>query len=140
MRDINKNNNNKLKYRTMGNFFLENWQILIGLITTPIAWFFGGRLREKTEAVSSMQDMYNNFLGDYKDRMTEVQTEMQLLRNHNKELQTQFNNIHLQYAKEVEQSQNWEKLHRELKDAYNKLQKDHDKLKKDFEDYKLKHK
>lgn len=124
----------------MGNFFLDNWQILIGLITTPIAWFFGGRLRQKTEAVSSMQEMYNGFLEDYKLRMEEVLVEVKELRKHNKELQSQFNNIHLQYAKEVEISQNWEKLHRELKDSYEKLQADHNKLKKDFEEYKRNHK
>jgi predicted nuclease with TOPRIM domain len=124
----------------MINFFIENWQILIGVIATPVAWVFGGRMKQKTEAVSSMQDMYNGFLGDYKARMDEVIIEVNALRTHNKELQLQFNNIHLQYAKEVEQSQNWEKLHRELKDAYNKLQKDHDKLKRDFETYKSMHK
>ena len=58
-------------------------------------------------------------------------------------MQEQFNNIQLAYAKEVEQSQNWEKLHRELLEKYNTLAKDHEslkalygKLKEDFDKHK----
>jgi hypothetical protein len=65
------------------------------------------------------------------------------LKNANIELQRQFNEIQLQYAKETERSQNWEKLHRELTAKYNLLEKeyeqlksDHDKLKVDFDKYK----
>ena len=51
-------------------------------------------------------------------------------------LQTQFNTIQLAYAKEVEQSQNWEKLHRELTEKYNTLKALYDKLKEDFDKHK----
>lgn len=58
-------------------------------------------------------------------------------------MQEQFNNIQLAYAKEVEQSQNWEKLHRELLEKYNDLENKHEalnklyaKLKLDFDNHK----
>lgn len=51
-------------------------------------------------------------------------------------MQEQFNNIQLAYAKEVEQSQNWEKLHRELKEQFNELTKEHEELKLFCEDLK----
>lgn len=51
-------------------------------------------------------------------------------------MQEQFNNIQVSYAKEVEQSQNWEKLHRELLEKYNSLQALYDKLKEDFDKHK----
>jgi len=51
-------------------------------------------------------------------------------------MQEQFNNIQLAYAKEVEQSQNWEKLHRELLEKYEELQKLYSKLKLDFDNHK----
>ena len=58
-------------------------------------------------------------------------------------MQTQFNSIQMAYAKEVEQSQNWEKLHRELTDKYNELASKHEdlkslysKLKDDFDKHK----
>lgn len=58
-------------------------------------------------------------------------------------MQEQFNTIQLAYAKEVEQSQNWEKLHRELLEKYNDLDHKHNelqglysKLKDDFDKHK----
>ena len=111
------------------NFLQDNWLALVGYISVPIAWIFGGRMKAKTDAVSTMQNMYNGFLEDYKDRMAEVMTELSEMRKHNRELQNKFNEIQLSYAKEIEVSQNWERLHRELEAKYNKLQSDYDKLK-----------
>jgi hypothetical protein len=67
-------------------------------------------------------------------------TQIDELRKQAETMQVQFNNIQLAYAKEVEQSQNWEKLHRELMEKYTALAKDHEDLKKAFEDYKRKNK
>jgi predicted nuclease with TOPRIM domain len=111
------------------NFFIENWLALIGFITTPIAWVFGGRMKAKSDAVTSMQSMYDGFLSDYKDRMTEVMTELSEIRKHNRDLQNKFNEIQLAYAREIEVSQNWERQHKILEGKYNKLQKDYDTLK-----------
>lgn len=111
------------------NFLQDNWLALVGYISVPVAWIFGGRMKAKTDAVSTMQNMYNGFLEDYKDRMAEVMTELSEMRKHNRELQNKFNEIQLSYAKEIEVSQNWERLHRELEAKYNKLQSDYDKLK-----------
>ena len=135
------------------NFFVQNWEIVlgvIGVISTPVAWIFGGKAAKKVEikkasadAVATMQGVYDQFLTDYKDRMNEVMSELVTVKNSNIDLQRQFNEIQLQYAKEVEKSQNWEKLHRELMDKYAILEKeyeqlktDHDTLKKDFDKYK----
>jgi uncharacterized coiled-coil DUF342 family protein len=111
------------------NFLADNWAAIIGYISVPIAWVFGGRMKQKTDAVSSMQLMYDGFLSDYKDRMSEVMAELSEIRKHNRELQNKFNEIQLSYAKEIEVSQNWERLHNELEAKYNKLQLDHEKLK-----------
>lgn len=130
-----------------------NWEIILGVsgvIASPIAWVFGGRQsknieikKASTDAISSMQSIYDSFLQDYRDRMGEVVIELQTVKASNTELQKQFNELHLQYAKEVERSQSWEKLHNELKHRYDDLikiyealQKDHDKLKKDFDLHK----
>ncbi len=72
------------------------------------------------------------------------------LRTQSTSIQTQLNDITLSYAKEVEISQNWEKLHSELREKflilegkynsmegeYEQLKKAHDKLKIDFDKYK----
>ena len=59
--------------------------------------------------------------------------------------QEQLNNLQIAYSREVEKSQNWEKLHRELGERYNILEKEYfelkdlyEKLKKDFEAHKKK--
>jgi tRNA A37 N6-isopentenylltransferase MiaA len=69
------------------------------------------------------------------------------LKDFNSNIQKQFNELHLNYSKEVEVSQNWEKLHRQIKEkyddlerAYEILKKDHYQLKRAFEAYKKTHK
>jgi len=137
----------------MFDFLTKNWEIILGIsgiVSSPIAWVFGGRQsknieikKASTDAISSMHSIYDSFLQDYRDRMREVAIELQTVKVSNTELQKQFNELHLQYAKEVERSQSWEKLHNELKHRYDdlikiyeSLQKDHDKLKKDFDLHK----
>lgn len=111
------------------NFLEENWFALIGYLSGPIAWIVSGRLKEKSDAVSSMQLMYDGFIGDYKNRMDEVMKELMDMRVHNRALQNSFNEIQLAYAKETEISNKWQMLHNELETKYNKLQKDYESLK-----------
>ena len=125
------------------NFIYDYWQAILAALTAPVAWFFGGKAKAKQDAVSTMKVMYDDFLTVYKNRMDEVMAEVVEIKKHNLTLQTDFNNIQMSYAKEVEKSQNWEKLHRVLTDKYTELAKDHenlkglyDKLKIDFDNYK----
>jgi hypothetical protein len=125
------------------NFFYEYWQTIIGTLAAPVAWFFGGRAKQRQDSVSTMKTMYDDFLMVYKNRMDEVMAEGVEMKKHILTLQTDFNNIQMSYAKEVEKSQNWEKLHRVLTDKYNELAKDHEqlkglysKLKEDFDKHK----
>ena len=88
-------------------------------------------------------------------------TQLDEVRKHSSLMQSQLNNITLSYAKEVEVSQSWERLHSELTEKYTaldlkysalelkyngigaehtQLKKDHDKLKVDFDKYKKMHK
>jgi predicted nuclease with TOPRIM domain len=127
----------------MVNFFSEYWEAILATLTAPVAWFFGGRAKQRQDAVSTMKTMYDDFLTVYKNRMDEVMQEVTDIKKHNLTLQTDFNNIQMSYAKEVEKSQNWEKLHRQLTDKYNELAKDYEslkglysKLKTDFDNHK----
>lgn len=124
---------------------LELWLSLLGssVVTGVVGWIFGGKQAKKIEikkangdAVATMQSVYDQFLTDYKDRMSEVMADLNFVKDHNRELQTQFNKIQLDYAKEVERSQNWEKLHRELTAKYVVLERDYDELKGLYEKLK----
>ena len=82
-------------------------------------------------------------VAEFKSEKEYFRNQVDTLRSQLAEIQVQFNSIQMAYAKEVEQSQNWEKLHRELTDKYNELAKDHEslkglyaKLKTDFDNHK----
>lgn len=127
----------------MSNLFQEYWQTILATLSAPIVWFFSGRAKQRQDAVSTMKTLYDDFLIVYQARMNEVMQEVIELKKHNLTLQTDFNNIQMSYAKEVEKSQNWEKLHRVLTEKYNELAKDYEnlkglyaKLKEDFDKHK----
>ena len=101
---------------------IENWQILIGVFGS-IAAFFGGQkmksIEEKkanSDAVLSMQTVYDNFVKDIearyreiKEEMSDVRTEVVELRKENSELRKEL--------------RVWE-------NKYNALRKEFDKLTK----------
>jgi len=93
------------------------------------------RLKEEKEQISATLKEEREY---FRTQLDEVRASMS-------NLQHQVNEITLQYSKEVERSQTWEKLHRELGERYSTLEKEYfelkdlyDKLKKDFEAHKKK--
>jgi len=115
---------------------------LLGLITLKST-----KKKSDADALKSIQEVYNSFLEDFKEQANGMRDEIKQLKAFNTDIQKQFNELHLNYSKEVEVSQNWEKLHRQLKDKYDDLErsyeilkKDHYQLKRAFEAYKKAHK
>jgi acyl carrier protein phosphodiesterase len=122
------------------NFIIENLAIITALLSGGLGWFFGGRQKQDIEikksnsdAVKSMQEVYDAFLEDFKTRASELMIEIYDLKATNKELQNQFNDLYIQLAKETEKSLNWEKLHSALEKKYNDLEIKYLKLEKAFE-------
>lgn len=121
---------------------IEYWRE-ISLAAGGIVSFIVGRKsarflekKQQADAVSTMQNMYDTFLTQYKEQYKILQDQVN-------KLQSAFLELQLSYAKEIEVSQNWEKLHRELERQYrdlekkhNDLERQHEKLKTDFEKYK----
>jgi vacuolar-type H+-ATPase subunit I/STV1 len=115
---------------------------LIGLLTLKST-----KKKSDADALKSIQEVYNSFLEDFKEQASGMRDEIKMLKTANVDFQKQFNELHLSYSKEVEVSQNWEKLHRELDAKYKDLERQHEILKKDhyqlkraFEAYKKAHK
>ncbi len=79
----------------------------------------------------------DNIVFEFKSEKEYFRSQIDELRKQASIMQEQFNNIQLAYAKEVEQSQNWEKLHRELMEKFNALNKDHEELKSFCEKLKV---
>jgi len=133
------------------NWFLENWQGLLGggSLTTIITYLVN-RSNSKADLLTKVSGLYDGLFDDLKvqkDELKEVNKEyandIRELRKNQDELQKQFNDLNIAYTREVERSENWEKLHRELTEKYNELEKEygalkreHDNLKNAFELYK----
>lgn len=136
------------------NFFIENWLAIIGLLSAPLAWIFGGKQAKKAEIknvngdfLTKVQTIYDGLVEDLKADRDELKAcnieqdgQIKELRNDVRSLQKQFNDLYLSYAKEVEASTFWKEKFSELEKKYTQLEQDHEELKKQFEIYKLNHK
>jgi predicted RNase H-like nuclease (RuvC/YqgF family) len=132
------------------NWFLENWVALVSTISIPIAWIFGGKQAKKVEIknsngdfLSKVQGIYDGLVEDLKSDREELKAcnieqskDISDLRNDVKDLQKQFNDLYLAYAKEVEASKYWKDKFDELEKKYIVLEQDHENLRKQFENYK----
>lgn len=149
----------------MLDFIIKNFPIIIGsgTISSFFGWLVFGRKKNNAEYTAQVQEIYKDLSVDLKSDRDFLKNENQIIKEQHKEdvlyfrtqlddvrrksdsLQEQFNKMTMAYTQEVEVSQNWEKLHRELSVKYSELQKaheelkvDHDKLKKSFETFKRK--
>lgn len=136
------------------DWLLNNWMLLIGVITTPIAWIFGGKQAKKAELKNVNGDFLNKVQAIYDSLVDDLKADRDMLKSCNLEqdkkinelqtdfkgLQKQFNDLYLAYAKEVESSKYWKDKFDELEKKYNQLEADHESLKKQFESYKKTHK
>jgi hypothetical protein len=131
-------------------WLLENWVAIVSTISIPIAWIFGGKQAKKVEIKNSngdflnkVQTIYDSLVDDLKADRDELKAcnvqqddNIKELRNDVRSLQKQFNDLYLAYAKEVEASKYWKDKFDELESKYIILEKDHEALKKQFENYK----
>ena len=131
-------------------WLLENWLAVISTITIPIAWIFGGKQAKKVELknsngdfLSKVQAIYDGLVQDLKEDRDELKAcniqqskDITDLRDDVKNLQKQFNDLYLNYAKEVEASKYWKDKFDDLENKYKILEQDHETLKKQFESYK----
>ena len=131
-------------------WLLENWLAVITTLSIPIAWITGGRQAKKAEIKNSngdflgkVQNIYDGLVQDLKEDRDELKAcniqqskEISDLRTDVKDLQKQFNDLYLNYAKEVESSKYWKDKFDDLENKYRILEQDHETLKKQFENYK----
>jgi predicted nuclease with TOPRIM domain len=104
----------------MVKIIMENWQILAGIGASIVAFFGGQKMKSieekkaNSDAVLSMQTVYDNFVkdiesryADMRDQMQEVRTEVILLRKENSELRKEL--------------RNWERKYYDLKSEFDKI-------------------
>lgn len=132
----------------MGDFIMQNWMGLLGggSFTGLLGWIFYGKKNNDIDYLSKQQAVFDKLQQEimkdrdyYKSELVterkERKEEVLYFRNKLDEvngradtLQGQFNNMSISYTKEVEVSQNWEKLYRELSGKYDDLYKKYDSV------------
>lgn len=129
-------------------FISEHWLTLLGggSITGFLSWLLYGRKNNNIEYALKAQQVFEKLQDELKqDRDYYKQEYIQARDGHKEEvnyfrgkvdeitkradsLQEQFNGITLAYAKEVEVSQNWERLYHELSRKYDDLSNKYDAM------------
>ena len=101
---------------------IENWQIIMGIIGSAVAFLSGRKLKtieEKkanSDAVLSMQTVYDNFVKDIEARYREMKDEMQ----HVKSEVIQLRQENSELGKELRV---WENKYNKLRSEFDKLTK-----------------
>lgn len=101
---------------------IENWQIIMGIIGSAVAFLSGRKLKtieEKkanSDAVLSMQTVYDNFVKDIEARYREMKDEMQHVKS--EVIQLRQENSELRKELRV-----WENKYNKLRSEFDKLTK-----------------
>jgi chromosome segregation ATPase len=111
---------------------IEYYKEFLSLIGMVIAFFGGQRMKtlnEKSASIDNLkkyQEMYDTFATQYQKQYKSLEDKVN-------ELEKDTANLNLRNAIIFEEAKSW-------KTKFEELQKLYDKLKKEFETYKLKHK
>lgn len=106
----------------MKTLLMENWQILIGVFGSIVAFFSGQKMKSieenkaNSDAVLSMQTVYDNFVKDIETRYREMRDEMQHVKDEVIELRKENSEL----RKELRV---WENKYNSLKKQFDKLTK-----------------
>lgn len=132
----------------MIDFITRNWATIIGSgsVTGAIGYLLYGKKNNDIDYLTKQQAVFDKLQEELmSDRDYYKQEYLESRKEHKEEvlyfrgkidevtkradaLQEQFNSINLSYAKEVEVSQNWEKLYHELSKKYDDLSKKYDSV------------
>ena len=99
----------------------ENWIALTGVISSVIA-FFGGRKMKKAEenkstadALTSMQQTYDSFVTDFRERYNELKEEIKTFRDEQMVLRTEITQLRAENDNLRKELRIWEKKYKDLK-------------------------
>lgn len=112
----------------MINFLSTNFEYIIGVFVSIIA-YFGGRKSKKadetkntSDALTSMQQTYDTWVNDFKNRYDELKSELKLYREEQLQLRkeiTQLRNENDELRKELRV---WEQKYTKLKKEFDNTQ------------------
>ena len=104
---------------------IEYWKDILYLSGILIAFITGNKTK-KIDELAKYQVMYEKFVTQYEKQYNTLKDKVE-------SLQLDINNLQLRNAIIVEEAQTW-------KEKFSELQKLYDKLKEEFDTYRIKHK
>ena len=113
---------------------LEYWREISATIGGITIFIFGRKSakilekKQQAEAMDIMQKTYSTFLEQYDKQYNTLIKRSEEQASQLNTLQQHFQELYINYTKEVEISQNWEKVHRELEKQYRALEIKYDAL------------
>ncbi len=123
---------------------LEYWKEALAVITLIVGFFSGRKskdFKEKTEgagAIASLQTVYDAYMEHNKEVTKELLSRVNSLEKHNRDLQKHFNDISFSYSTVMDENRKIDARYKELQKDYELLKTAHEKLQKEFDDYKSK--
>ena len=60
----------------MIRILVENWELIIGAVTTLIAFVYGYK-KQRTDNISDIQNVYSGLIKDVEERIENMRTQMQ---------------------------------------------------------------
>lgn len=125
---------------------VEYWKEISTTVGGIVVFLFGRKSakilerKQNSEAIEILQKTYDTFLKhhslQYENIVKRFDEQTIIIDEQKKEikkLQGQFIELNLAYSREVEISQNWEKLHRELEQKYRDLENKYRELEKRYD-------
>lgn len=129
------------------NWLIENWQGLVGGGGLTVAFkYFANRKNNKADFLTKVEGIYEGLVDQLKaDRELlklenkEEKDENRKTRQDLRDLQKQFNELFMAYAKEVEASKYWKDKFEMLEKRYNELEAKNELLDREHEELKKAH-
>jgi peptidoglycan hydrolase CwlO-like protein len=75
------------------SIFLENWQLIIGGVTTLTAFIYGYK-KQRTDNISDIQNVYNGLIKDVENRIDTMRKQMQENSDKMLEMEAKIQELH----------------------------------------------
>jgi uncharacterized coiled-coil DUF342 family protein len=75
------------------SIFLENWQLIIGAVTTLTAFIYGYK-KQRTDNISDIQNVYNGLIKDVENRIDTMRKQMQENSDKMLEMEAKIQELH----------------------------------------------
>jgi peptidoglycan hydrolase CwlO-like protein len=77
----------------MINFIIENWELILGGLTTLSAFVFGYK-KQRTDSIADIQNVYSGLIKDVEDRIENMRGQLQENSSKMQEMELKIQELH----------------------------------------------